>query len=108
MVNKQFDYLSSCFLSGAAALSSNRDMYVECGIFGSFSRGDYKCGSDVDFVIYVDKLPDKVGLHLLRDCLEEAGCDLAVLLKSQLSAPTTPFAKNVQRDYRRLYIGNRE
>lgn len=95
--------LMNRFKQGSTIILKSKVDYVEFGIFGSFARGDIKCGSDVDFVIIVNDLSNRRLISTLRGNLEEIGCDLAVLLKDNFDNPKTIFAKKVKTDYRRVH-----
>lgn len=91
------------FKCGSAMILDSGITYIEFGIFGSFARGDIKCGSDVDFVLIVDDLSMRKSISALRSDLEDIGCDLAVILKNNFDNPQTLFAEKVKRDYRRVH-----
>lgn len=95
--------LMNRFKQGSTIILESKVDYVEFGIFGSFARGDIKCGSDVDFVLIVDDLSMRKSISALRSDLEDIGCDLAVLLKNNFDNPQTLFAEKVKRDYRRVH-----
>ena len=81
--------------------SSNID-YINIGIFGSYSRGDYKATSDIDIVVIVNKLPDRNIRATLRDDLDEIGCDVTYMLKSTFENPWNEFSKVVVRDFKEI------
>ena len=76
--------------------------YLEIGVFGSYSRGDFNGLSDIDLVAIVDEIPPRRQTAELRSDLDEIKCDFAVLLKSSLDSPKTVFASAVKRNYRRV------
>lgn len=95
--------LMNAFNNGTSIIKNSGIEYVEFGVFGSFARNDYTCRSDVDFLIIVDKIPNKSDIASLKCDLDSVGCDLAFLLKSTFDCPNSIFSKSAKRDYRRVY-----
>lgn len=100
--------LEKSFLEGVNLIKAYKSKYAEFGIFGSFSRGDYKLGSDVDFVIFSDDLITPESSYLLRSGLDAMGCDLVIMPVHVLVEQDSRFQKNLIRDYRRVDYGGEE
>lgn len=95
--------LISAFNTGTLIIRNSNIDYIEFGVFGSFSRNDYTCKSDVDFLIVVNEMPNKSDIASLKCDLDNVGCDLAILCKSTFDHPNSIFSESVKRDYRRIY-----
>lgn len=95
-------HLINNFKQAVSIIKSYNLVFLELGVFGSFARNEYKCGSDIDFVLIVKEIPDRQLIADLRCDLEKIDCDLAVLLESSFRMPNTLFAKEVCKDYRRV------
>lgn len=74
--------------------------FYEIGVFGSYARGDYKGGSDIDFYMIVDEHPDRSISGEMRQDLEDAGADLVYIYKDKHS--DSLFYRNWERDKVRL------
>lgn len=75
--------------------------YDEIGIFGSYSRGDYKANSDIDILVITEELPEPTIRGLLYGNLDMIGVQL-VYSKRSVFNESTVFSKEVQRDYKRI------
>lgn len=95
-------HLINNFKQAVSLIKNSNIVFLEAGVFGSFARNEYKCGNDIDFVLIVKEIPDRKLIADLRCSLDEIDCDLAILLESSFKTPTTVFAKEVYKDYRRV------
>lgn len=82
---------------------SNID-YVKFGVFGSFARNEFNANSDIDFVLVVTEIPQRLDVALLRSKFDDLGCDIALLLEESFNNPQTAFAKNVVRDFKEIKL----
>lgn len=81
--------------------------FLECGIFGSYSRGDYNSTSDIDICMIVSEHPDRMLSGTLREKLEILKVELIYVRPDYFSNSQEPFAVNLRRDYkRRILDGN--
>lgn len=104
-----FKVLEERFWKALAIFDQGKELYLEWGIFGSFSRGDIKAGSDIDFAVVIDS-----GIkHLGYDIRVMAGFvtgisgedDVVFVKKSTLENPYNYFYRELARDYRKIRSG---
>lgn len=76
--------------------------YKEIGIFGSYSRNDYKTRSDIDFCIIVDVKPDRHISGLLREEADMLGADITFVTEDYFKNDISLFASNLRKDYKRI------
>lgn len=105
MNDAMWPILEKQFFDGVSVIKKYLDLISEFGIFGSFSRGDYKIGSDVDFVVFVRDPVDINRIRLLRSEVTSTDCDIVVMNVSVLSKQSSFFEKNVAKDYRKVGYG---
>lgn len=75
--------------------------FEEIGVFGSYSRGNYKTTSDIDFCVITDNKPDRHISGCLREEAEILGADIIFITRDYFENSNTIFAENVRNDYRR-------
>ena len=72
-------------------------------LFGSFSRGDERPTSDVDFFIGVDGAPSNADyFRMLNDLASSLGRDVDVTMR--LRGATERFVANLKADGRLIYV----
>lgn len=86
------------FVKGATVIKGSGIDYVAAGIFGSFARGEHSVTSDIDFVLYLDKEPDKLVYYRLKDDLDSIKCDVSLISVDHYYAPANLFQERVKRD----------
>lgn len=76
--------------------------FDEVGVFGSYSRGDFKSTSDIDFCVITKQRPERRISGSLRQDAEDAGADIVFVSPEYFSNDASNFAAQLRRDYRRL------
>lgn len=72
-------HLINNFKQAVSLIKNSNIVFLEAGVFGSFARNEYKCGSVVDFVLIVKEIPDRKLIADLRYSLDEIEYDLVIL-----------------------------
>lgn len=73
--------------------------FAKCGIFGSYARGDYTSLSDIDFCIISDVQPKRHLIGALREELDMIDVDITVVSSEYFYNDTSPFARQLRRDF---------
>ena len=76
--------------------------YQMVGVFGSYARGEYKGGSDIDFCIVTDERPPRQISGSLREDADLLGADVIFVTEEYFKEDTSEFARNLRRDFIRL------
>ena len=76
--------------------------YKKVGVFGSYARGEFKGGSDIDFCIVTDERPARMVSGSLREDADLLGADVIFVTEEYFEEDTSEFAKNLRRDFIRL------
>ena len=73
---------------------------VRIGIFGSYSRNDYKATSDIDFVVITnDDIPRYLRGDLSCDA-DELNCDITFVTTDYFEYDTLIMATNLRNDFK--------
>ncbi len=76
--------------------------YQMAGVFGSYARGEFKSGSDIDFCIVTNERPPRELSGGLREDADLLGADVVFVTEEYFKEDTSEFAKNLRRDFIRL------
>ena len=74
-------------------------VYQAAGIFGSYARGEFKGGSDIDFCIVTNERPAREVSGSLREDADILGADIIFVTEEYFKEDTSEFAKNLRRDF---------
>lgn len=76
---------------------------IEIGLFGSVTRGDFTCESDVDiYLVFEEALPERTIKGRLRSLAEENECDLVFMKETDFVEPQL-LQQNIEKNHQVIW-----
>ena len=82
-----------------ALIKESGILYQMVGVFGSYARGEFKGGSDIDFCIVTNERPARSVSGSLREEADLLGADVIFVTEEYFQEDDTEFARNLRRDF---------